>query len=216
MPRPLRVLRPAGCSAVTLYALRLAREDAHYGILPPQGTVVERDRKKCIYYSLYAWGSTILISVISLIMEFTPGIPDTFLKPGFGKKTCWFERSPIFFFFSGYFLPWPVDIPRVLDSSSPASRLFPSEQSSSSKEQPPTSHLYPLNLLLPYSVFQASLVHQRYSSLCRLSSATEKTGFTQVHPKEGCSIWPMPCDIVGKYLGRLKMLNSKSFLYVRK
>nr|CAD7266376.1 unnamed protein product [Timema shepardi] len=63
------------------------------GILPPQGTVVERDRKKCIYYSLYAWGSTILISVISLIMEFSPGIPDTFLKPGFGKKTCWFERT---------------------------------------------------------------------------------------------------------------------------
>ncbi|CAG2055542.1 unnamed protein product [Timema podura] len=65
------------------------------GILPPQGTVVERDRKKCIFYSLYAWGSTILILVISLIMEFTPGIPDTFLKPGFGKQTCWFETASI-------------------------------------------------------------------------------------------------------------------------
>ncbi|CAG2057064.1 unnamed protein product [Timema podura] len=52
--------------------------------------------------------------------------------------------SPIFFFFSGHFLLWPVDIPGVLDSSSPASRLFPSKQGSSIKEQLPTSHLYPL------------------------------------------------------------------------
>nr|CAD7569818.1 unnamed protein product [Timema californicum] len=51
-------------------------------------------------------------------------------------------RSPIFFFFFGHFLPWPVDIPRVLDSSSPGSRLFPSEQGSSSKEQLLMSHLF--------------------------------------------------------------------------
>nr|CAD7588395.1 unnamed protein product [Timema genevievae] len=57
--------------------------------------------------------------------------------------------SPILFFFPGHFLPWPVDIPGVLDSSSPASRLFPSEQGSSSKEQLPTSHLYPLYLPSP-------------------------------------------------------------------
>nr|CAD7406689.1 unnamed protein product [Timema cristinae] len=50
-------------------------------------------------------------------------------------------RSPIFFFFSGHFLPWPVDIPGVLDSHSPASRLFPREQGSSSMEQLLTSHL---------------------------------------------------------------------------
>nr|CAD7195320.1 unnamed protein product [Timema douglasi] len=42
---------------------------------------------------------------------------------------------------------------------------------------------------------------------CRLSSATAKTDFLQVHPKEGHSIWAMPCDIVDdmvdKSLGRL-------------
>nr|CAD7411459.1 unnamed protein product [Timema cristinae] len=52
-----------------------------------------------------------------------------------------FLWSPIFFFFSGHFLPWTVDIPGVLDSSSPSSHLFASEQSFPSKEQLPTSHL---------------------------------------------------------------------------
>nr|CAD7571308.1 unnamed protein product [Timema californicum] len=51
-------------------------------------------------------------------------------------------RSPISIFFSGHFLPWPVDISGVLDVSSPASRLFTSEQGSLSKEQLPTSHLF--------------------------------------------------------------------------
>nr|CAD7397855.1 unnamed protein product [Timema poppensis] len=41
---------------------------------------------------------------------------------------------------------------------------------------------------------------------CRLSSATAKTDFLQVYPKEGHSIWAMPCDIVDdmvdKSLGR--------------
>nr|CAD7199283.1 unnamed protein product [Timema douglasi] len=32
-------------------------------------------------------------------------------------------------------------------------------------------------------------------------STTEKIGFTQVHPKEGRSIWAMPCDKVDKSLG---------------
>nr|CAD7446914.1 unnamed protein product [Timema bartmani] len=37
-----------------------------------------------------------------------------------------------------------LNIPGVVDSSSPASRFYPSEQGSSSKEQLLTSHLYPL------------------------------------------------------------------------
>nr|CAD7393942.1 unnamed protein product [Timema cristinae] len=90
------------------------QSESEGGILPPQGTVVERDRKKCIYYSLYAWGSTILISVISLIMEFTPGIPDTFLKPEFGKKTCWFETGAIIILMivAGDYLPLSPSGPR--------------------------------------------------------------------------------------------------------
>nr|CAD7201562.1 unnamed protein product [Timema douglasi] len=67
--------------------------------------------------------------------------------------------SPIIFFFFGHFLPWPVDIRGVLDSSSPASRLFTSEQGSS-------SHVF----------------------RCCLSSATAKKGFTQFHPKSYNSI----------------------------
>nr|CAD7569621.1 unnamed protein product [Timema californicum] len=55
---------------------------------------------------------------------------------------------------------------------------------------------------------------QVYVFRCRLPSSTAKTGFTQVHPKEGRSIWAMTCDIVDKFLGRLKMLHSQSFFSV--
>nr|CAD7393873.1 unnamed protein product [Timema cristinae] len=48
---------------------------------------------------------------------------------------------------------------------------------------------------------------------CHLSSAIAKTGFIQVHPKEGRSIWAMPCDRVDKSPGRLEMLHSQSFLH---
>nr|CAD7464308.1 unnamed protein product [Timema tahoe] len=75
--------------------------------------------------------------------QFEGDVPHVFVT--FGASV----RSPIFLFFTGHFLLWPVNFPGVLDSSSPASCLFPSEQGSSSKEQLPTSHLYPLYLPSP-------------------------------------------------------------------
>ncbi|XP_067015313.2 probable G-protein coupled receptor Mth-like 3 isoform X2 [Anabrus simplex] len=75
---------------------------AFSGFRPPQGSVSERDRKKFIYYSLYAWGSPTIILIVTAVMEFVESIPDTYLKPNFGVKACWFkEKSASFAYFYG-------------------------------------------------------------------------------------------------------------------
>lgn len=64
------------------------------GLRPPQGnTVLNSDNKKFLYYSLYAWGSTSLISVVTAVLEFVPGIPQTKFTPRFGEERCWFKHS---------------------------------------------------------------------------------------------------------------------------
>lgn len=61
------------------------------GLRPPQGSAKERDHKKFMLYNVYAWGVPAVILAISLIMDLTPSIPDTFIKPGFGQVKCWFK-----------------------------------------------------------------------------------------------------------------------------
>jgi hypothetical protein len=64
------------------------------GLRPPQGSAVERDHKKFILYSVYAWGTSSIISVITAIVEFVPGLASgSPLKPNFGHSTCWFESK---------------------------------------------------------------------------------------------------------------------------
>nr|CAD7409976.1 unnamed protein product [Timema cristinae] len=55
---------------------------------------------------------------------------DCGVPTGFIIKSKWHRGSSIFFFFSGHFLPWPVDILGLFYSSSLASRLFPSGKGS--------------------------------------------------------------------------------------
>ncbi|XP_063973101.1 G-protein coupled receptor Mth2-like isoform X1 [Diachasmimorpha longicaudata] len=66
-----------------------------------QGSVKQRERKKFIIYSLYAWGSASLITGVCLIMDFVPSIPDSFIKPRFGETRCWFpdEISKAVYFY---------------------------------------------------------------------------------------------------------------------
>lgn len=60
------------------------------GLRAPRGSAKERDHKKFLLYSLYAWGVPAIILAISLVMDLVPFIPDSFIKPGFGIKKCWF------------------------------------------------------------------------------------------------------------------------------
>ncbi|XP_028981831.1 G-protein coupled receptor Mth2 [Diachasma alloeum] len=66
-----------------------------------QGSVKQRERKKFIIYSVYAWGSASLITGVCLIMDFVPNIPDSYIKPRFGETRCWFpdEISKAVYFY---------------------------------------------------------------------------------------------------------------------
>ncbi|XP_011307422.1 uncharacterized protein [Fopius arisanus] len=66
-----------------------------------QGSVKQRERKKFIIYSIYAWGCASIITGVCLIMDFVPGIPDSYIKPRFGEKRCWFpdEISKAVYFY---------------------------------------------------------------------------------------------------------------------
>lgn len=67
---------------------------AFSGLRPPQGSALERDHKKFILYSIYAWGTSGILSVITATVEFVPGLAvGSPLKPNFGHRACWFEES---------------------------------------------------------------------------------------------------------------------------
>ncbi|KAK9504317.1 hypothetical protein O3M35_010680 [Rhynocoris fuscipes] len=46
-----------------------------------------------IIYSLYGWGIPIIIICVSVVMDLTPSIPSSYLKPNFGLDSCWFHTD---------------------------------------------------------------------------------------------------------------------------
>ncbi|XP_032664895.1 G-protein coupled receptor Mth2-like isoform X3 [Odontomachus brunneus] len=58
-----------------------------------QGSVKQREKKKFIMYSIYAWGCASILTILCLIMDFTPGIPETLIRPEFGYLRCWFTTD---------------------------------------------------------------------------------------------------------------------------
>nr|CAD7459775.1 unnamed protein product [Timema tahoe] len=59
------------------------------GYRPLRGSVKEREFKKFVIYSCYAWGCSLLFLAVCLVIDFTPGVPDHILKPEFGTIKCW-------------------------------------------------------------------------------------------------------------------------------
>ncbi|GAB1866737.1 G-protein coupled receptor Mth2 [Camponotus japonicus] len=53
------------------------------------------------YYSIWAWGPSVILLLISMGMDFSPMIPMTYVKPTFGSDSCWFksdaEAMPYFY-----------------------------------------------------------------------------------------------------------------------
>ncbi|XP_018302659.1 G-protein coupled receptor Mth2 [Mycetomoellerius zeteki] len=58
-----------------------------------QGSVKQRERKKFIIYSIYAWGSASLLSIICAIMDFVPSVPKELIRPEIGVTKCWFKTD---------------------------------------------------------------------------------------------------------------------------
>lgn len=59
-----------------------------------QGSVKQRERKKFIMYSIYAWGSASILTTVCAIMDFVPSVPKDFIRPEFGVVRCWFTTDP--------------------------------------------------------------------------------------------------------------------------
>ncbi|XP_060865534.1 G-protein coupled receptor Mth2-like isoform X1 [Metopolophium dirhodum] len=62
------------------------------GFRPLRGNVHEHEAKKFIIYSIYAWGSTALITIITYGMEKYLPAADP-IRPEFGNHSCWFSSS---------------------------------------------------------------------------------------------------------------------------
>nr|XP_033323120.1 G-protein coupled receptor Mth2-like isoform X1 [Megalopta genalis]XP_033323121.1 G-protein coupled receptor Mth2-like isoform X2 [Megalopta genalis]XP_033323122.1 G-protein coupled receptor Mth2-like isoform X2 [Megalopta genalis] len=45
------------------------------------------------WYSLWCWGPPVILILVSMIMDLSPTIPATYVKPKISKESCWFESS---------------------------------------------------------------------------------------------------------------------------
>ncbi|KAK6625626.1 hypothetical protein RUM43_005925 [Polyplax serrata] len=54
------------------------------------------------YYFVYAFYGPVILSIVSLIMDFEPAIPESYLKPHFGFQSCWFysDEAALPYFFA--------------------------------------------------------------------------------------------------------------------
>jgi hypothetical protein len=53
----------------------------------------QTEHKVFRYYSVYAWGFSVLIVVVSMAIDLMPTIPSSYLKPNFGDNKCWFSSK---------------------------------------------------------------------------------------------------------------------------
>ncbi|XP_044016239.1 G-protein coupled receptor Mth2-like [Aphidius gifuensis] len=61
-------------------------------------------KMRLFVYSFYVWGSTSVLTIVIVIIEFSPKIPDYFIKPGLNNGHCWFTSIHLageYIFFTG-------------------------------------------------------------------------------------------------------------------
>ncbi|KAJ8881599.1 hypothetical protein PR048_018085 [Dryococelus australis] len=63
------------------------------GYRPLRGSEKEREHKKFIIYSIYAWGSSMLLLLVCLLMDLLPGMPAHVVSPKIGQDRCWFTTK---------------------------------------------------------------------------------------------------------------------------
>lgn len=51
------------------------------------------EKRRFIYYSIYAWGFPIILTSICALMQFHPDIPEHHVRPGFSEQKCWFDSK---------------------------------------------------------------------------------------------------------------------------
>ncbi|XP_023288845.1 G-protein coupled receptor Mth2 isoform X6 [Orussus abietinus] len=58
-----------------------------------QGSAKQREKKKFIMYSIYAWGCATLLTAVCMVMDLVPGIPKHYIRPEFGVGSCWYYTN---------------------------------------------------------------------------------------------------------------------------
>lgn len=60
-----------------------------------------RPKTLFFFYSLWGWGPAALLILLSMVMDLSPTVPTTYVKPNFGTESCWFksddEAMPYFY-----------------------------------------------------------------------------------------------------------------------
>ncbi|KAK3915107.1 G-protein coupled receptor Mth2 [Frankliniella fusca] len=60
---------------------------------PAQRWCRRTERRRFVLYSMYAWSLPCLLLGVTLVMDLTPTIPSSYVKPRFGVDFCWFQTD---------------------------------------------------------------------------------------------------------------------------
>lgn len=52
-----------------------------------------KPRTLFFWYSLWSWGPSVILILVSMIVDLSPTIPATYVKPNFAKESCWFKST---------------------------------------------------------------------------------------------------------------------------
>ncbi|XP_050452347.1 G-protein coupled receptor Mth2-like [Cataglyphis hispanica] len=73
------------------------------GFCSLQRNVRQREKKKLIFYMIFAWGLPFIFAIISVIMDSVSEYLPDILRPGFREGDCWFDEKGAFvLYFYGF------------------------------------------------------------------------------------------------------------------
>lgn len=83
----------------TLFWMFLSKNNFYFRYSDFRPTSLEKGQElvRLRIYQVYAWGVPLVISGVAAILDHIPKSPDdTFLRPRFGEKSCWFFGKFLF------------------------------------------------------------------------------------------------------------------------
>ncbi|XP_029662708.1 G-protein coupled receptor Mth2-like isoform X2 [Formica exsecta] len=87
------------CYLVSFFWLNVMSLDMWWtfrGFCSLQRNVGQRDKRKLVFYTIFAWGLPFTFAVISVIMDFVSEYLPKILRPGFRAGNCWFAEKGTF------------------------------------------------------------------------------------------------------------------------
>ncbi|KAF2898125.1 hypothetical protein ILUMI_08049 [Ignelater luminosus] len=73
--------------------LTMVSWETYYKIRKHNCEAYSKDRRRLIIYSVIGIAVPLLTLIISIIVDQIPDLPNTFMKPHFGRNSCWFDQK---------------------------------------------------------------------------------------------------------------------------